>query len=172
MFVVDSGVGKGLDLAHFRAHIKINQEDAMTHIPHMLFRGEDAENADLPRDGRTIFFTDNPAEALEYGPYLVEARIEVRRMFEPGVLELRRNGAWRPELKDYTDTHLSRGLFDMLVGHFGERRAEAIYYHVEGGSWSEVEKPEVQAWLRSEGFDGFICWEGAACPMGSLIQST
>lgn len=132
----------------------------MTYIPHSLFRGEDADNTDLPRDGRTIFLTDNPAEALEYGPYLVEARIEVERMFEPGVLELRHDGAWRPELKDDTDPQLSRALFEVLVGHFGESRAEVVYHHVEGGSWSEVEKPEIQAWLRSEGFGGFICWEG------------
>jgi hypothetical protein len=132
----------------------------MTYIPESLFRGEGAENVDLHRDGRTIFLTDNPEEALDYGPYLIEASIKVERMFDPGLLVLRSGSEWHPNGKDGTDARISGRLYTMLVRRFGASRAEAIYHHVEGGSWSEVERPEIKAWLRSEGFDGFICWEG------------
>lgn len=132
----------------------------MTFIPKVLYRGEAAEWADFHRDGRTVFLTDQPEEALEYGPYLIEVRIDAERMFDPGNLAMRQSGDWNEADRLVSDMDLSERFLAMLVDRFGETRAEAIYHHVEGGSWSEVERPEVQEWLRSEGFDGFVCWEG------------
>lgn len=132
----------------------------MTIIPQALYRGESEDYSDFRHDGVPIFFTDHKGEALEYGAYLTEAIIDVDRMFEPACLAFRNRGHWMEVGKHDVDMDASERFLEMLRLHFGEERAEAIYYHVEGGSWSEVERPEIQTWLRSEGYDGFICWEG------------
>lgn len=125
-----------------------------------VFRGEPENFADFHRDGRPVFFTDNEQEALSYGPSIIEAKLNVGKMFEPGNLVARINGDWVADRKVGSDPVESETFLQALAERYPTDRVEAIYYHVEGGSWSEVERPEIQSWLRQAGYDGFICWEG------------
>ncbi len=132
----------------------------MSCVKHIVFRGETEEFREFHRDGRPIFFTDNEEEAKSYGPNIIEAKLHVANMFEPGNLVARKNGDWDHGAKSGTDAAQSEAFLQALYSSYARDRAETIYYHVEGGSWSEVERPEIQVWLREAGYDGFICWEG------------
>lgn len=125
-----------------------------------VYRGEQKEFSDFHRDGRPIFFTDDEREALGYGPWLIEAQLRVRNMFSPERLVERRRGDWVAGSKVDGNLEESERFLHALYSFYKRDRVEAIYHHVEGGSWSEVERPEIQAWLRESGYEGFICWEG------------
>lgn len=125
-----------------------------------FYRGEKEEFSDFHRDGRPVFFTDDEREALAYGPALIEARLHVEKMFEPGKLVYRKDGDWILGAKKEANFAESEAFLLALYETYPRQKVEAIYHHVEGGSWSEVERPEIQAWLRRNGYEGFVCWEG------------
>jgi hypothetical protein len=132
----------------------------VTIVPNTVFRGEKEEFSDFHRDGRTVFFTDDEREALSYGPALLEARLHVKKMFDPGELVYRKDGDWVLGEKNGEKFAESEAFLFALYETYPREKVEAIYHNVEGGSWSEVERPEIQAWLCEAGYEGFICWEG------------
>jgi hypothetical protein len=121
---------------------------SMAKLQHTVYRAEKDEISDFHRDGRPIFFTDDEREALGYGSCLIEARLHTENMFSPERLVERKNGDWLIGSKSTADFFESEKFLHALYAMFARERVEAIYYHVEGGSWSEVERPEIQAWLR------------------------
>jgi hypothetical protein len=129
-------------------------------LSYNVFRGEKEEFQDFHRDGRPVFFTDDEREALGYGPALIEAKLHVEKMFSPARLVYRRNGDWVLGEKKDENLQESENFLHFLYDTYPRVRVEAIYHDVEGGSWSEVERPEIQIWLRQQGYEGFICWEG------------
>ena len=125
-----------------------------------LYRGESRAHDDLHRDGRPIFFTDELSEALGYGTWIIEADILTERLFEPSFLVYRTDNKWMPGRKPDESLDVSQALLGYLQTKLDGEQAEGLYYDIEGGSWSAVEHPEVQQWLRSAGYEGFVCWEG------------
>ena len=132
----------------------------------IFYRGEKEEFCDFLRDGRPVFFTDDEREAQGYGPCLIEAKLHVQNMFAPERLVERRNGDWVIGSKTDGNFAESEKFLHALYALYSRDRVEAIYHDVEGGSWSEVERPEIQAWLRESGYEGFICWEGDGMTYG------
>lgn len=125
-----------------------------------LYRGERDDNADFKRDGKAIFFTTSSDDALEYGRNLIEANLYFEKLFDPAWMVYRRNGDWVPDYKVGTDFAQSEAFLHALYDIYDRPRVEAIYELIEEMSWSEVERPEIQDWLKSQGYDGFRCCEG------------
>jgi hypothetical protein len=132
----------------------------VTIVPNTVFRGEKEEYSDFHRDGRVVFFTDDEREALGYGPSLIEARLHVGKMFDPAEHVYRKGGDWVLGAKKDEKFAESEAFLFALYDTYSMEKVEAIYHNVEGGSWSEVERAEIQTWLRKSGYESFICWEG------------
>jgi len=116
--------------------------------PLLVYRG--GRNGRIPMHGRPIFFSEQISFARDFGEHIISAYLKAEKLYDPEKLteiEIRKIESAIASKEIITLGNNPRQMLDSLTG-------------IDGGvDWNMIESRSFQAWLRKNGYDGFVVYE-------------